>query len=110
MCASAACVCAVDPLIENHEGLSAYDYSEVDPAMRSYYRDEAGVRSSKVKGCGLWPVISFINHARDPNTSRRFIGKLMFIRAARDLPRDTEITVSYHTDPAFLKKKWGIVS
>eukprot|EP01018_Ginkgo_biloba_P010586 Gb_19432 [translate_table: standard] len=35
-------------------------------------------------GTGLWPLLSFISHYCAPNSSVLFMGKMMFVTAARD--------------------------
>ncbi|KAL2824205.1 hypothetical protein BDW59DRAFT_180299 [Aspergillus cavernicola] len=45
--------------------------------------------------CGVWALASYINHSCYSNARRAFIGDMMIVRAARDLPANTEITFSY---------------
>lgn len=61
-------------------------------------------------GGGLYPVCSMLNHSPRPNTTRRFVGKFMFVNALEDLPPGVELTAKYHDDPAVLLEKWGIVN
>lgn len=44
---------------------------------------------------GIWPMASYINHCCCSNARRTFIGDMIFVRATRDLPPDTEITFWY---------------
>lgn len=44
---------------------------------------------------GVWILPSFINHSCTPNSSRRYVGDVMFINASRDLQAGEEITVAY---------------
>jgi hypothetical protein len=46
--------------------------------------------------CGVWPMASYINHCCNSNARRAFIGDLMFIREAKELAPNTEITFWYH--------------
>jgi ankyrin repeat protein len=59
-------------------------------------------------GAGLWVVTSFFNHANMPNTNMQFIGKMMFIRALRDMKAGQEVTICYNDDGSVVHKKWGI--
>ncbi|KUJ12563.1 SET domain-containing protein [Mollisia scopiformis] len=62
---------------------------------------------------GIWTLASYVNHSCYSNCRRAFIGDLQIIRAARDMPADTELTFSYvtHQEPAelnkILLKGWG---
>ncbi|PYH92661.1 TPR domain protein [Aspergillus ellipticus CBS 707.79] len=47
--------------------------------------------------CGIWPTASYINHSRDSNAYRAFIGDMMIARATKDLPANTEITFCYRS-------------
>lgn len=47
---------------------------------------------------GLWVLASYINHSCDANCGRFFIGDLMFVRAARDMPAGTELRFTYMQD------------
>lgn len=44
---------------------------------------------------GIWPSASYINHACVSNVRRSFIGDMMIVRAAQDLPANTELTFWY---------------
>jgi hypothetical protein len=62
---------------------------------------------------GIWILSSYINHSCDSTCRRAFIGDMLIIRAARDLPANTELTFSYITleEPAEMNKNlftgWG---
>ncbi|KAJ6138087.1 hypothetical protein N7471_004573 [Penicillium samsonianum] len=45
--------------------------------------------------CGVWPYASTINHSCTSNAHRAFIGDMMIIRAATDIPANTELTIWY---------------
>ncbi|KAJ5692599.1 TPR domain protein [Penicillium macrosclerotiorum] len=49
----------------------------------------------ELESCGLWPTASLLNHSCYPNAWRSFIGDMMILRAIRDIPRHTELTVFY---------------
>ena len=50
-------------------------------------------------GCmGIWITASFINHSCLPNVQQSMIGDMIIIRAARDLPKDTELRLNYCGD------------
>jgi hypothetical protein len=51
---------------------------------------EEGARSS-----GLWCQASYMNHACLFNAQRSFIGDMMIVRATKDIPGGTEITIPY---------------
>lgn len=44
---------------------------------------------------GIWHTASHVNHACKGNTWRSFIGDLIILRAADNLPPDTELTICY---------------
>lgn len=44
---------------------------------------------------GVWQQASYINHSCNPNCARVFIGDMVIIRAAKDLPAGTELTAAY---------------
>lgn len=50
--------------------------------------------------CGIWPMASYINHCCYSNARGSFIGDMMIVRAAQDIPPDTEITVWYQPPTA----------
>lgn len=45
--------------------------------------------------CGIWVQASYINHSCYSNVRRSFLGDMQIIRAARDIPADTELTFWY---------------
>ncbi|KGO71893.1 Tetratricopeptide-like helical [Penicillium italicum] len=45
--------------------------------------------------CGIWPYASMINHSCMSNAHRAFIGDMMIIRAAADIPANTELKIWY---------------
>jgi hypothetical protein len=53
------------------------------------------------------PVIRYINHSCNPTCARSFIGDLMIVRVARDIPAETELTFGYMNvdEPVELNKK-----
>jgi SET domain-containing protein len=71
---------------------------------------ESGWRST-----GMWILASYINHSCNPNSVRCFIGDMIIIRAARDLPTGTELMISYvpptEAEPGAiherLRRSWG---
>ncbi|KAK1836916.1 hypothetical protein QBC39DRAFT_377858 [Podospora conica] len=86
-------------------------------------QDTTLTSSSKSKSfyhsCGIWTLASYINHSCDSNTRRAFIGDMMLVRAARDIPADTELTCWYTSPPLdaaaylerqkTLRKNWGFM-
>eukprot|EP00927_Polykrikos_kofoidii_P065183 TRINITY_DN60971_c0_g1_i1.p1 TRINITY_DN60971_c0_g1~~TRINITY_DN60971_c0_g1_i1.p1 ORF type:complete len:531 (+),score=64.86 TRINITY_DN60971_c0_g1_i1:242-1834(+) len=61
----------------------------------------------------LYPAISLINHANEPNClllplAREEQIRAMVVIARFALPAATELTISYSSDPVELKRKWGI--
>lgn len=44
---------------------------------------------------GVWIHSSYMNHSCLPNSVRSFIGDMLFLRAARDIEQDEEITTQY---------------
>ncbi|EKD16905.1 uncharacterized protein L3040_001187 [Drepanopeziza brunnea f. sp. 'multigermtubi'] len=84
------------PLTSRHKTRNPEEYS--DPSLCT---------------SGLWILASYINHSCEPNCRRAFIGDVQIVRAARDMPADTEITLSYieTDDPAKMNQRlfdgWG---
>ena len=60
------------------------------------------------RGTGLWIAASFFNHDAFPNTIQNIEGKVMTLTAKRPMKAGTEVTVSYGSDSAVLRRKWGI--
>ncbi|KAJ5960083.1 uncharacterized protein N7479_007233 [Penicillium vulpinum] len=56
---------------------------------------DASGSPEKLHNCGIWPNASTINHSCMSNAHRAFIGDMMIIRAADDIPADTELTMWY---------------
>ncbi|EWC45469.1 hypothetical protein DRE_00868 [Drechslerella stenobrocha 248] len=50
---------------------------------------------------GLWFLPSFLRHSCIPNAHRTVIGDMMIIRAGRDIPRDTKITIGTTTQSSW---------
>ncbi|THV98629.1 hypothetical protein D6D18_05201 [Aureobasidium pullulans] len=51
---------------------------------------------------GLWINASYVNHSCIPNVAHSYIGDMMILRAAKNIPKGTEITMAYrkpHADP-----------
>lgn len=75
---------------------------------------EAGVVGSRVScpqrwlGSAMHLLPSFMNHSDDPNTHRRYIGKMMFVYSRRPLKAGSELTTSYHLQASALKQFWGV--
>ena len=51
--------------------------------------------SGTTGGSGIWIMPSYINHSCWPNSVRSFLGNLLIVRAARDIPAGGEITMTY---------------
>ena len=51
--------------------------------------------SGTAGGSGVWIMPSYINHSCWPNSVRSFLGNLLIVRAARDIPAGEEITMTY---------------
>jgi SET domain len=47
--------------------------------------------------CGIWLQASYINHSCYSNVRRSFLGDMQIIRAAQDIPANTELTFWYQT-------------
>lgn len=62
-----------------------------------HFRDTSGLRSvpDPIPPCGIWLLASRINHSCLENCHRRFIGDMQIIRAAQDLPANTELVFNY---------------
>ncbi|KGO55768.1 Tetratricopeptide-like helical [Penicillium expansum] len=57
-------------------------------------RDASGGPET-LHNCGIWPYASMINHSCMSNAHRAFIGDMMIIRAATDIPANTELKIWY---------------
>ncbi|KAJ5605534.1 hypothetical protein N7510_008315 [Penicillium lagena] len=47
--------------------------------------------------CGLWPLASSMNHSCNSNADHSYIGDMMIVRASKNIPPNTEITLMYQT-------------
>ncbi|CAG8351337.1 unnamed protein product, partial [Penicillium nalgiovense] len=56
---------------------------------------DASENPGRLHNCGIWPYASMINHSCMSNAHRAFIGDMMIIRAATDIPANTELTIWY---------------
>ncbi|BBN00564.1 protein MpATXR13 [Marchantia polymorpha subsp. ruderalis] len=56
---------------------------------------ESEGKTEPVISSGVWVLPSFLNHSCVPSTGIMFVGKAMFIRAARNLEPGEELTTSY---------------
>ncbi|KAF3923141.1 hypothetical protein ABW20_dc0107877 [Dactylellina cionopaga] len=96
--------------ISRLNSFSSCSYSDEFPEMRisSYFElqtlQKEQTQNQKTKenpfdpNCGLWILPSYMNHSCVPNARRVILGDMMILRAAVDMPKDTEILISY-TDP-----------
>jgi len=75
------------------------------------------VKTSAIRNAqsvGVYPLPSFFNHACAPNACKLLVGNVMFVRAARDLQKGTEVCLKYFdvTNPeperAIHAKRFGI--
>ncbi len=79
-----------NPYLENYvDGGSLADYAEMagDEAIVQALKTSGHNQSASVprEGSGVWAVASFMNHSDEPNTRRRFIGRMMFVTAGMDI-------------------------
>ncbi|RPA92785.1 hypothetical protein L873DRAFT_1749909 [Choiromyces venosus 120613-1] len=51
--------------------------------------------TGRVEGSGIWILPSYMNHSCWANSVRSFLGDLLIVRAARDIPEGEEITTNY---------------
>jgi hypothetical protein len=56
---------------------------------------ESGEGSKSQKGTGIWPIMSRFNHSCIMNCIREYAGDLLVLRAAVDIKKDEELTISY---------------
>lgn len=81
-------------LIDSIIGLNCYKF----PQSRDYHNRFAHADpdlEDYPKSAGVWILASYINHSCLPNVERAFIGDMIVIRAAQDLPAGSELTHSY---------------
>ena len=77
--------------------------SSVDDPLENLFKTRAEVEKTIAeapltgtpKGSGLWIMPSYINHSCWPNSVRSFLGNLLIVRAARDIPEGEEISINY---------------
>ena len=77
--------------------------SSVDDPLENLFREKSEVEkmiaeespTGVAEGSGLWIMPSYINHSCWPNSIRSFLGDLLIVRAARDIPEGEEITLNY---------------
>ncbi|RVD83971.1 uncharacterized protein DFL_005739 [Arthrobotrys flagrans] len=50
-----------------------------------------------VYNCGIWFLPSFLRHSCVPNAHRAVIGDMLIVRAGKDIPKDTKVTISCST-------------
>lgn len=77
-------------------------------------RDHKNEPETAYHSCGIWIQASYINHSCTSNARRAFIGDMMIVRATRDLEKNTELSIWYHSpdrrNPKDLQgklKHWG---
>ncbi|KAK2790237.1 hypothetical protein FQN52_005734 [Onygenales sp. PD_12] len=84
------------------------------------YEDHIHTMNTKAKPenaakyCGVWSLFSYINHSCYSNAHPSFIGDMMIVRAAQDMPPNTEIMHGYQSslntvmaDHKIDMKEWG---
>ncbi|KAK6352284.1 hypothetical protein TWF730_009114 [Orbilia blumenaviensis] len=86
----------------NSNAFSSCSYYDEFPEM---HPDDYGAPSSRNPqksqdepfdpNSGLWILPSYTNHSCIPNARRTFFGDMMILRAVVDMPKDTEILISY---------------
>ena len=77
--------------------------SSVDDPLENLFKTRTEVEKTIAKapltgtpkGSGLWIMPSYINHSCWPNSVRSFLGNLLIVRAARNIPEGEEITINY---------------
>ncbi|KAK6531883.1 hypothetical protein TWF694_003048 [Orbilia ellipsospora] len=78
---------------------SSSSYYDEFPEMRSTPTSFRNPSKSKENpfdpNCGFWILPSYMNHSCVPNARRVILGDMMVIHAAVDIPKDTEILISY---------------
>ncbi|EGX44931.1 hypothetical protein AOL_s00173g32 [Orbilia oligospora ATCC 24927] len=47
--------------------------------------------------CGMWFLPSFLRHSCIPNAHRSAIGEMLIVRAGKDIPKDTKVTINCST-------------
>ncbi|EWC44945.1 hypothetical protein DRE_01004 [Drechslerella stenobrocha 248] len=101
-------------------GFSSHSYFDEFPGLRPASAASWSQRRPRTEenpfdpNAGIWILPSFANHSCVPNARHVIIGDMFVLRAAIDMPEDTEILISY-TDPSLdferrqtmLKTSWG---
>jgi hypothetical protein len=75
-------------------GGGAVDAAMIAAFAAAGYTPEV-LRAALPQGTGLWLLASMLNHAAAPTAVPRFVGELMFVRAACALACGAEVTTSY---------------
>ncbi|KAK6355980.1 hypothetical protein TWF718_000355 [Orbilia javanica] len=47
--------------------------------------------------CGMWFLPSFLRHSCISNAHRTVIGEMLIVRAGKDIPKDTKVTINFST-------------
>jgi len=87
--------------------------SSVDDPLENLFRTRSEVEktiaegppTATPEGSGLWIMPSYINHSCWPNSVRSFLGNLLIVRAARDIPEGEEITINYIENQSGLQER-----
>ncbi|RPA91728.1 hypothetical protein L873DRAFT_1751528 [Choiromyces venosus 120613-1] len=61
--------------------------------------------TGRAEGSGIWIMPSYMNHSCWPNSVRSFLGDLLIVRAARDIPEGEEITTDYLQSESRVEKR-----
>ncbi|RPA92790.1 SET domain-containing protein [Choiromyces venosus 120613-1] len=61
--------------------------------------------TGRAEGSGIWILPSYMNHSCWPNSVRSFLGDLLIVRAARDIPEGEEITTNYLQNESRVQKR-----
>ncbi|KAJ6258634.1 hypothetical protein Dda_6682 [Drechslerella dactyloides] len=69
--------------------------AERDSRAANLTRDFTATDDGPDPNCGLWLLCSYFNHSCVPNARRTILGDMMIVRAAKDMPADKEVLISY---------------
>jgi hypothetical protein len=108
-----------DPHAADYYGASPLDLADPsrggpgpDSAVKRAVREaflSAGRRAEGRAGTALWAMASLMNHCSDPTAAIRFVSRMAFVTAGRDLWAGEELMTSYSANRDALRQHWGIV-
>ncbi|CAE8664547.1 unnamed protein product, partial [Polarella glacialis] len=73
----------------------AVESSELESVLASNCLGRGGAEAPEQAAAGLWPLPSMCNHCDQPNMTYSLLGRMLVLRAARDIKQGEELCISY---------------